>query len=150
MTSASLPICDRMTSMPKQNWEDRGTNQVKVKGDISARRLGWIDLNFECSTVCPILPRLMGIWHKRLGRRASQPKPRPRPNESPCSSVKTPCSPCTLKKANGLPTSCKKNLWTASWSEKSGSLGPREAAARLAANRRRSRSFFLKSGFDLK
>ena len=47
-------------------------------------------------------------------------------------------------------TSCRKNLWTASWSEKSGSLGPREAAARFAANRRRSRSFFLKSGLDLK
>ena len=29
---------------------------------------GWVDLAFECSTVCPILQGLMGIWQKRLGR----------------------------------------------------------------------------------
>ena len=29
--------------------------------------LGWDDLDFECSTVCPILPGLKGIWQKRLG-----------------------------------------------------------------------------------
>ena len=34
----------------------------------AARGLGWVDLNFECSTVCPILPRLMGIWQKELGK----------------------------------------------------------------------------------
>ena len=28
----------------------------------------WVDLNFECSTVCPILPGLVGIWQKRLAR----------------------------------------------------------------------------------
>ena len=33
----------------------------------SARGLGWVDFNFECSTVCLILPGLMGIWQKRLG-----------------------------------------------------------------------------------
>ena len=32
--------------------------------------LGCVDLDFECSTVCPILPRLMGIWQNWLGRRA--------------------------------------------------------------------------------
>ena len=33
------------------------------KGVPCARGLaGWVDLNFECSTVCPILPGLMGIW----------------------------------------------------------------------------------------
>ena len=30
------------------------------------RGLDWVDLNFECSTVCPILPWLMGIGQKRL------------------------------------------------------------------------------------
>ena len=30
--------------------------------------VGCVNLNFECSTVCPILPGLMGIWQKRLGR----------------------------------------------------------------------------------
>ena len=29
--------------------------------------LGWVDLNFHYSTVCLILPGLMGVWQKRLG-----------------------------------------------------------------------------------
>ena len=29
--------------------------------------LGWVDLNFDYSTVCLILPGLMGVWQKRLG-----------------------------------------------------------------------------------
>ena len=28
----------------------------------SARGLGWVYLNFLCSTVCPILPGLVGVW----------------------------------------------------------------------------------------
>ena len=28
--------------------------------------LGWVDLDFECYTVCPILPGLIGIWPKGL------------------------------------------------------------------------------------
>ena len=28
--------------------------------------LGWIDLDFDCSTVCPILLGLMGMCQKRL------------------------------------------------------------------------------------
>ena len=51
--------------------------------------LGWLDLDFECSTVCPILPGLMGIWQKGLGktvehRNPSQPSPGPRPDGPPC------------------------------------------------------------------
>ena len=38
-----------------------------LQGVPSARGLGWVDLNFECSTVCPILPMLMGIRQKQLG-----------------------------------------------------------------------------------
>ena len=38
-----------------------------VKGVPSARGLGLLDLDFEHSTVSPILLRLMGIWQKRLG-----------------------------------------------------------------------------------
>ena len=34
----------------------------------NGRRLGCVDLYFECSTVCPILPRLWGIWQKWLCR----------------------------------------------------------------------------------
>ena len=41
-----------------------------LQGVPFARSLGWVDLNFECSIFCPILPGLMGIWQKRLGRRA--------------------------------------------------------------------------------
>ena len=29
--------------------------------------LGWVDLNFERCTFCPILPGLMGNWQKRVG-----------------------------------------------------------------------------------
>ena len=29
--------------------------------------LGWVDFKFDCSTVCLILPGLMGVWQKRLG-----------------------------------------------------------------------------------
>ena len=29
--------------------------------------LGWVDLNFDYSTVCLILPGLMGVWQKWLG-----------------------------------------------------------------------------------
>ena len=39
-----------------------------VQGDSSARGLGWVDLNFECFTVCAVLPGLMGIWQKWLDR----------------------------------------------------------------------------------
>ena len=41
---------------------------IHVQGVLSARGLGWVDLNFEGSSVCPILPWLMGIWQKRLGK----------------------------------------------------------------------------------
>ena len=37
-----------------------------VQGVPSACGVGEVDLNFECFTVCPILPGLMGIWQKRL------------------------------------------------------------------------------------
>ena len=29
--------------------------------------LAWVDLNFDYSTVCLVLPGLMGVWQKRLG-----------------------------------------------------------------------------------
>ena len=45
--------------------------------------LGWVDLDFDCSTVCPILLGLVWIWQKRLSTWArwwnipnqSQPNP---------------------------------------------------------------------------
>merc|ERR1739842_245422 len=54
--------------------------------------LGWVDLKFECSAVCLILPGLVGIWQERLGSWArqwnsqipSQPNPGARPDEPPC------------------------------------------------------------------
>ena len=39
----------------------------QVQGVPSELRLGFVDLDFECSTVCPTLLGLMGIWQKRLG-----------------------------------------------------------------------------------
>ena len=32
-----------------------------VQGVPSGRRIGFVDLEFDCSTVCPTLPRLVGI-----------------------------------------------------------------------------------------
>ena len=32
-----------------------------------------VDLNFECSTVCPVLLGLMGIWQKQLGKMVERP-----------------------------------------------------------------------------
>ena len=54
--------------------------------------LGWVDLEFESSTVCLILPGLVGIWQERLGSWArqwnsqipSQPNQGARPDELPC------------------------------------------------------------------
>ena len=43
-----------------------GERVTKIQGDSSARRLGFVDLDFECSTVCPTLLGLMGTWQKRL------------------------------------------------------------------------------------
>ena len=44
-----------------------------LQGVPTARGLGWVDLNLERSTVCPILPELMGIWQKRLGQMVKHP-----------------------------------------------------------------------------
>ena len=39
---------------------------IGIQGVPSASEVGWDDLNFECSTFCPILSGLRGIWLKRL------------------------------------------------------------------------------------
>ena len=62
---------------------------ITVQGVQYARVLSWVDLNFECSTVCPILPGLVGIWQKRLAKmeqhpNLSQPNPGPRGDGTPC------------------------------------------------------------------
>ena len=45
-----------------------GRRQVgSLQGVPSELRLGFVDLDFEGSTVCPTLLGLMGIWQKRLG-----------------------------------------------------------------------------------
>ena len=38
-----------------------------MQGVPSELRLGFVDLDFECSTVCRTLLGLMGIWQKQLG-----------------------------------------------------------------------------------
>ena len=38
-----------------------------LQGVPCAHRLGFVDLDLECSTVCLTLLGLMGIWQKRLG-----------------------------------------------------------------------------------
>ena len=43
------------------------TWRMIIQGVISGRKLGLVDLEFDCSTVCSTLPRLEEIWQKRLG-----------------------------------------------------------------------------------
>ena len=40
---------------------------IWVQGLPSELRLGFVDLDYGCSTVCSTLLGLMGIWQKRLG-----------------------------------------------------------------------------------
>ena len=40
------------------------TKILELQGDSSGREMGWVDLKFECFTVCPFLPGLMQIWQK--------------------------------------------------------------------------------------
>ena len=42
-------------------------DDFSVQGVPCSPRLGFVDLDFECSTVCPTLLGLMGIGKKRLG-----------------------------------------------------------------------------------
>ena len=30
--------------------------------------LSWVDLDFECSIICPVLLELLGIWQQRLDK----------------------------------------------------------------------------------
>ena len=58
--------------------EDGGRNTARegtctVQGVPSELRLGFVDLDFECSTVFPTLLGLMGIRQKRLGNMGEHP-----------------------------------------------------------------------------
>ena len=44
-----------------------GNFSYEIQGVPSELGLGFVDLGFECSFVCPTLLGLMGIWQKRLG-----------------------------------------------------------------------------------
>ena len=65
-----------------------------VQGVPSARRLGWVDLKFECSTASLILVRLMGIGQERLGKMVVHPN-QSQPNQVQGS--RADGTPCTLK-----------------------------------------------------
>ena len=76
----------QILNQPKQNQADSGTVKIQVnptqvrqmghpaQGVPCARRLGFVDLDLECSALCPTLLGLMGIWQKRLGTWASTQK----------------------------------------------------------------------------
>ena len=53
--------------LPK-TWNAMFSSFFYLQGVPCARRLGFVDLDFECSTVCPTLLGLMGIWQKWLGK----------------------------------------------------------------------------------
>ena len=56
---------------------DHGRAVVNTQGDTSSRGKGCIDLNFECSTFCPIL-----YGQKRLGKTVEHPN-QSQPNPGP-------------------------------------------------------------------
>ena len=66
-----------------------------LQGDSSDQELGWMDLIFGCSTTCPILLGLMGIWQKWLAScskivehpNQSQPNPDQQPDLEPDESL---------------------------------------------------------------
>ena len=63
---------------------------IYIQGVPSARGLSWIDLHFECFTVCLILSGLTGIWQMRLGKMVEHPNQTKsnsgaRPDGTPCS-----------------------------------------------------------------
>ena len=74
-------MSDMQTNAPPERVEYRVAHLVA--------NLGWVDLDFECSTVCKKnLLVLMGTWHKGLGkwvehRNSSQQNPGPLPDRPP-------------------------------------------------------------------
>ena len=89
----------------------------KLQGVRSACRLGYVDLDFECCTVCPILPGLMGIWQKQLGKMVehqnlSQHNPGLRPVGSPCMPVLTPLYRRRRSRPRSTTTSSGALTWT--------------------------------------
>ena len=55
-----------LRSQPGFKIENMRPKYLRNCTEPSARGLGFVDLDFECSTVRPILLGLMGIWQKGL------------------------------------------------------------------------------------
>ena len=73
-------------------WDIGAIFEGYLQGVPSSRGLGWVDLNFQCSTVCPIRPGLIGVWQKRLGKMAEHPNisqsiPVPGAHGTPCTAT---------------------------------------------------------------
>ena len=52
-------------------WEFHGSNQnprilYRVSHFSRATGMGWIEFDFECCSVCPILPDLLEFWQELL------------------------------------------------------------------------------------
>ena len=71
---------------------EMGVRQFRYRVTHLLANLGWVDLDFDSSTVCSILHGLVGIWQKRLSSWArwwnipnqSQPNPGSPGDGSPC------------------------------------------------------------------
>ena len=62
---ARLSARDAQDRLPGRAHKAVGKDLYRVAHLVA--NLGWVDLNFDYSTVCLILPGLMGVWQKRLG-----------------------------------------------------------------------------------
>ena len=71
----------------------KGLNSGLVQDVPSELRLGFVDLDFEFSTVCPTLLGQMGVWQKQLGSWARWWRTEIKVNPTPgLSSLGTPCT----------------------------------------------------------
>ena len=62
----SIFFCNDLCNKLRQVTIDYYTKRDYYKVTHLLLNLGWVDLDFDCSTVCLILLGLVGIWQKRL------------------------------------------------------------------------------------
>ena len=66
LMSAAAAVAAHANQQNHMQQQQHQQQQVQYRVIPLPQDLGWVDLDFGCSTVCPILPRLIGIWQKWL------------------------------------------------------------------------------------
>ena len=66
LMSAAAAVAAHANQQNHMQQQQHQQQQVQYRVVPLPQDLGWVDLDFGCSTVCSILPRLIGIWQKWL------------------------------------------------------------------------------------